>query len=118
MKSHDKSKLASDAFGKLNYQNETLWGRPGFLARRLHQIHVAIFLETFADLGVTPIQWGVMTVVRSQPGLGYGEIASAVGIDPSNASDDPEGADFDEAKRATRTDVPNPVAQPAQFRGT
>ena len=67
--------------------DETLWSRSGFLARRLHQIHVAIFLTAFADEGLTPIQWGVMTVVGGHPGLNFGEIALALGIDRSNAGD-------------------------------
>jgi DNA-binding MarR family transcriptional regulator len=69
------------------HHNETLWSRSGFLARRLHQIHVAIFLDAFADIGLTPIQWGVMTVVSGQAGLNFNEIAMEVGIDRSNAAD-------------------------------
>ncbi len=71
----------------LRFRNATLWTRSGFLARRFHQIHVAIFLEALSGEGVTPIQWGLMTVVAGQPGVGYGEIALALGIDRSNAAD-------------------------------
>jgi len=68
-------------------KNLTLWRRPGFLARRLHQINVALFLEEFQDLRITPVQWGVMTVVAGAPGLGHTEIAAQVGIDRVNAAD-------------------------------
>jgi DNA-binding MarR family transcriptional regulator len=68
-------------------RNEVLWGRPGFLARRLHQINVAIFLAEFDDVKVTPVQWGVMTVVETTPGLGHTEIAAQCGIDRVNVAD-------------------------------
>ena len=53
---------------------KVVWSRPGFLVRRLHQIHMAIFLEC-ADEQVTPIQWGIMTIVEGRPGVGHVEIA-------------------------------------------
>lgn len=70
-----------------NKNNATLWNRPSFLARRFHQINVAIFLETCSEANLTPIQWGVMTVVADQSGLGYSEIALLAGIDRHNAAD-------------------------------
>ena len=81
------NEATAEGFDFSAYQNSTLWSRPGFLARRLHQIHVAIFLDLFAEQNLTPIQWGIMTVVAGQPGLGFGEIAQAMGIDRSNAAD-------------------------------
>ncbi len=68
-------------------KNTILWARPGFLARRLHQINVAIFLAEFADLRITPVQWGVLTVVNSTPGLGHTDIAAQCGIDRINVAD-------------------------------
>lgn len=68
-------------------KNATLWSRPGFLARRLHQIHVAVFLEECAEVQLTPIQWGIMTVVAGMPGLGHMEIAEQIGLDRSNVSE-------------------------------
>jgi DNA-binding MarR family transcriptional regulator len=67
-------------------RNETLWNRPGFLARRLHQINVALFLGEFEDLKVTPVQWGVLTVIAGSPGISYTELASQVGMDRVNAA--------------------------------
>jgi DNA-binding MarR family transcriptional regulator len=81
------SSSISPAGGSVAYHNEILWSRSGFLARRLHQIHVALFLDAFADIGLTPIQWGLMTVVAGQPGMNFNEIALEVGIDRSNAAD-------------------------------
>ena len=64
---------------------KVVWSRPGFLVRRLHQIHMAIFLEC-ADEQVTPIQWGIMTIVESTPGVGHVEIAEELGLDRSNVA--------------------------------
>ena len=83
----NKNGATAEGFDSSAYQNVTLWSRPGFLARRLHQIHVAIFLDLLAEQNLTSIQWGIMTVVAGQPGLGFGEIAQALGIERSNAAD-------------------------------
>jgi hypothetical protein len=32
-----------------------LWGRPGYLLRRLHQIHYALFFEECAGFDITPV---------------------------------------------------------------
>jgi DNA-binding MarR family transcriptional regulator len=55
--------------------------RPGFLVRRLHQIHLALFAEECAGFEVTPVQYSIMTVVGEQPGLDQARLAYAVGID-------------------------------------
>jgi DNA-binding MarR family transcriptional regulator len=67
-------------------QTKTIWTRPGFLIRRLHQIHVAIFLKECADEQVTAIQWGIMTIVAANPGVGHVEIGEELGLDRSNVA--------------------------------
>jgi DNA-binding MarR family transcriptional regulator len=58
-----------------------LSGRPGFLIRRLHQIHLALFAEECGRFGVTPVQFSLLTVVASQPGLDQSALALEVGVD-------------------------------------
>ena len=58
-----------------------LYARPGFLLRRAHQISAAVFEEACRDLGLTPAQFGVLTVLRSHPGLGQSTLARALGFD-------------------------------------
>ena len=48
---------------------EALFARPGFLIRRLHQIHVAMFIEEFKSTNITPVQYGLMSAVAALPGL-------------------------------------------------
>lgn len=43
--------------------------QPGYLARRLRQIAMAIQTEEYGILGVTPLQFGVMLVIRKCPGI-------------------------------------------------
>ena len=55
--------------------------RPGFLIRRLHQIHLALFAEECERFGVTPVQFSILTVADAQPGLEQGALAHAIGVD-------------------------------------
>jgi DNA-binding MarR family transcriptional regulator len=65
----------------------SLWDRPGYLIRRLHQIHVAIFLEECAEYGITPVQYAVMTALLNRPGADQVTIARDAGIDRTNVAD-------------------------------
>ena len=58
-----------------------LYARPGFLLRRAHQISAAVFEDECRDLALTPAQFGVLTVLRSHPGLGQSSLARALGFD-------------------------------------
>lgn len=64
-----------------------LWSRPGFLVRRLHQIHVAIFFEECAGQNITPVQFGVLSVLMENPGLDQITVAAKVGIDRTNVAE-------------------------------
>jgi DNA-binding MarR family transcriptional regulator len=58
-----------------------LASRPGFLIRRLHQIHLALFAEECAAFGVTPVQFSLLSVLATQPDLDQAALAFAVGVD-------------------------------------
>ena len=64
-----------------------LWSRPGYLVRRLHQIHVAIFLEECSEFNLTPVQFGVLTVLYEGDALEQSTIAKQIGIDRNTAAD-------------------------------
>jgi DNA-binding MarR family transcriptional regulator len=66
---------------------ELLWRRPGFLVRRLHQIHVAMFLEECASHCVTPMQYAVLTTLAVLPGLDQVSIGNEVGLDRTTTAD-------------------------------
>jgi len=64
-----------------------LGDRPGFLIRRLHHIHGALFLEECARFGITPVQYSVMTALEREGSLDQMSLAAEVGIDRANATD-------------------------------
>lgn len=59
----------------------SLASRPGFLIRRLHQIHVALFLEECGAFEVTPVQYSIMSAVQANPGLDQASLGEEVGVD-------------------------------------
>ncbi len=65
----------------------SIWERPGFLVRRLHQIHVAMFLQAMSEENVTPIQYGLLSILLDRPGLDQLSVAKELGIDRANVGD-------------------------------
>lgn len=64
-----------------------LWRRPGYLIRRLHQLHYALFFEECAGTDITPVQYGLMTILSTNPGSDQIAIANSLGIDRTNVAD-------------------------------
>lgn len=58
-----------------------LYARPGFLLRRAHQISAAVFEDACREVGLTPAQFGAMTVLNAHPGMGQSSLARALGFD-------------------------------------
>ena len=58
-----------------------LYARPGFLLRRAHQISSAVFEDECRSVGLTPAQFGVLTVLQASPGLDQSSLARALGFD-------------------------------------
>ena len=64
-----------------------LWRRPGYLVRRLHQVHYALFFEECAAFGITPVQYGLLTILSTNPDADQVTLANALGIDRTNVAD-------------------------------
>jgi DNA-binding MarR family transcriptional regulator len=64
-----------------------LWKRPGYLVRRLHQLHSALFFDECQGFGVTPVQYGLLTVLSTNPDCDQVTLANALGIDRTNVAD-------------------------------
>jgi DNA-binding MarR family transcriptional regulator len=64
-----------------------LTARPGFLLRRLNQIHYAMFFEECKDFNITPVQYGMLTALSVNPGLDQKAIGHVVGLDRTNTAD-------------------------------
>jgi DNA-binding MarR family transcriptional regulator len=56
----------------------------GFALRRAQQAVLADFNEKLADLGLRPGQFGVLALIREQPGSSQTDISTALGIEKAN----------------------------------
>lgn len=72
---------------KIDPIKKPLFARPGFLIRRLHQIHVTMFLEEFKSENVTPVQYGLLSAVAALPGLDQTALGQEVGLDRTTTAD-------------------------------
>ena len=61
--------------------------RVGFLVRRLHQIHVALFVQEVGALDITTIQFTALSVLYQRGEIDQSELATQVGMDRTNVSD-------------------------------
>lgn len=75
------------AAGEIDPAKELLFGRPGFLIRRLNQIHYAMFLEEFKGQNITPVQYGLMTAVHAMPGMDQTSLGQEIGLDRTTTAD-------------------------------
>lgn len=66
---------------------EVLKRRPGFLIRRLHQIHTSLFAEECEEFGITPVQYSLMTALLHHGEADQVSLAGEVGIDRANTTD-------------------------------
>lgn len=62
---------------------EQLYNRPCHLVRRLHQISVAIFMESRPGQHVTPVQYATLATVNEYPDLDIRSIANMIAVDRS-----------------------------------
>jgi MarR family transcriptional regulator, lower aerobic nicotinate degradation pathway regulator len=61
--------------------------RPGFLIRRLHQIHTALFADECAGENITPVQYSILTALDQMGVVEQIVLARAVGLDTTNVAD-------------------------------
>jgi len=69
------------------WRNDPLQRRPGFLIRRLHQIHTALFAEECGEEKVTPIMYSVLSSLAQSGPVDQTTLANAVAIDKTNMTD-------------------------------
>ena len=64
-----------------------LLARPGFLLRRLHQLHCALFLEETRAFGITPVQYSLMTALRESGELDQNSLALQIGLERTSVAE-------------------------------
>ena len=70
--------------GKTVRQRGSSWQlekRPGFLIRRLHQIHVALFQRKCACFDITPLQYSLLTALARRGAADQTTLAAEVMLD-------------------------------------
>jgi MarR family transcriptional regulator, lower aerobic nicotinate degradation pathway regulator len=87
-----KTKLSSAIRAKssqaaLLFADTPLMDRVGFLIRRLHQIHLALFVQEVGELDITTIQFTALSVLHQRGEIDQSELAAHVGMDRTNVSD-------------------------------
>lgn len=55
--------------------------RPGFLMRRLHQIHVSLFFERCGAFRVTPLQYSLLSLLAERGEADQTTLANSVALD-------------------------------------
>jgi DNA-binding MarR family transcriptional regulator len=80
MNQHNESPDEADGY-------TSLWARPGYLVRRLHQIHLGLFAEECVGFDITPIQFGLLTVLNQGETLDQVTLSTQVGIDRTSGAD-------------------------------
>ena len=58
-----------------------MYRQPGHLIRRAHQISAAIFMEETRSLGVTPVQFCALIVIREHSGIDATRISELIAFD-------------------------------------
>ncbi|MEI4197218.1 MarR family winged helix-turn-helix transcriptional regulator [Roseovarius sp. E0-M6] len=64
-----------------------LWNRPGYLIRRLHQIHVGLFVEECGGEDITPVQFGMLSVLQGGEEMDQLTLSTSVGVDRTSGAD-------------------------------
>jgi MarR family transcriptional regulator, lower aerobic nicotinate degradation pathway regulator len=69
------------------FADTPLMERVGFLIRRLHQIHVALFVQEVGELDITTIQFTALSMLYQRGEIDQSELAVQIGMDRTNISD-------------------------------
>jgi DNA-binding MarR family transcriptional regulator len=64
-----------------------LYERPGFLIRRLHQIHGFLFAEETGAFNITPVQYSLLTTLDALGEIDQNTLAIEVGLERSSVAE-------------------------------
>lgn len=69
------------------HAKSSLFARPGFLIRRLHQIHTALFLEETRAFGITPVQYSLLSALLEHGEMDQNSLATAIGLERTGVAE-------------------------------
>jgi len=64
-----------------------LFGRPGFLIRRLHQIHTWLFTEETQGFNITAVQYSLLTALAEHGQMDQNTLALEIGLERSSVAE-------------------------------
>lgn len=64
-----------------------LFTRPGFLIRRLHQIHSALFMEETVEYNITPVQYSLLTTLEECGESDQNSLAHHIGLERTSVAE-------------------------------
>lgn len=67
--------------------DSSLWSRPGFLIRRLHQIHCALFAEEVPDATITPVQYSLLSTLEEFGELDQNSLSHRIGLERTSVAE-------------------------------
>jgi DNA-binding MarR family transcriptional regulator len=85
---------------------DAVYGKPGYLFRRMQQIAVAIFVEECNAFDLTPVQYAALVAIHTHPGIDATRLSAVIAFDRStlgNVIERLEAKDYI-ARRAARED--------------
>ena len=62
---------------------DAVYGKPGYLFRRIQQIAVAIFVEECKAYDLTPVQYASLVAIQSHPGIDATRLSAVIAFDRS-----------------------------------
>jgi len=62
---------------------DVVYGKPGYLFRRMQQIAVAIFVEECKSFDLTPVQYAALVAIQTHPGIDATRLSAVIAFDHS-----------------------------------
>jgi len=62
---------------------DAVYGKPGYLFRRIQQIAVAIFVEECRTYDLTPVQYAALVAIQNHPGIDATRLSAVIAFDRS-----------------------------------
>jgi DNA-binding MarR family transcriptional regulator len=62
---------------------DAVYGKPGYLFRRIQQIAVAIFVEECKAYDLTPVQYAALVAIQTHPGIDATRLSAVIAFDRS-----------------------------------
>jgi MarR family transcriptional regulator, lower aerobic nicotinate degradation pathway regulator len=69
------------------HARSALFARPGFLIRRLHQVHTWLFSEETQQFNITPVQFSLLTALAEHGEMDQNTLALEIGLERTSVAE-------------------------------